>query len=193
VVPRHATKCSHDPRRDAFQRHIIDIGPDFARRAAGRDPSPFYNMERQLTDGYPNYTSVSTRSVNLKEVCRVLTTERGVNQSEVETRAAEAFGFLRKSPTVASRLEREGGRSLLTYLLPEVFVEIELDWRELAVFVLVGEPVEGKLPGGYYVDGRGRKVRWHVAAALEEGGYAESARRLKRLARSRARKQCWIR
>jgi hypothetical protein len=33
----------------------------FARRAAGRDPSPFYNLERQLTDGYDNYTSVFKR------------------------------------------------------------------------------------------------------------------------------------
>jgi len=29
--------------------------------AAGRDPSPFYNLERQLTDGYDNYTSVFKR------------------------------------------------------------------------------------------------------------------------------------
>jgi hypothetical protein len=42
-------------------REIIYIGPDSARRAAGRDPSPFYNLERQLTDGYDNYTSVFKR------------------------------------------------------------------------------------------------------------------------------------
>jgi RHS repeat-associated protein len=42
-------------------REIIDIGPDFARRAAGRDPSPFYNMERTLTDGYSGYVRVFDR------------------------------------------------------------------------------------------------------------------------------------
>ncbi len=43
-------------------RAIVDIGPDFARRAAGRDPSPFYNVERQLTAEYPNYVSAFKRS-----------------------------------------------------------------------------------------------------------------------------------
>jgi len=42
-------------------RQIIDIGPDFARRAAGRPPSDFYNMERRVTDGYDGYTKVFER------------------------------------------------------------------------------------------------------------------------------------
>jgi hypothetical protein len=42
-------------------REIVDIGPDFARRAAGRDPSDFYNMERRLTEGYPGYSRVFER------------------------------------------------------------------------------------------------------------------------------------
>ena len=54
--------------RDAMRsgREIIDIGPDFARRAAGRDPSPFYNMERRLTDGYSAYRKVFERSGRLE-------------------------------------------------------------------------------------------------------------------------------
>ena len=49
--------------KDAMRadRDMIDIGPDFARRAAGRDPSPIYNLERQLTANYDNYTSVFKR------------------------------------------------------------------------------------------------------------------------------------
>jgi hypothetical protein len=42
-------------------REMIDIGPDFARRAAGRAPSDFYNMERRVTSGYGNYTKVFVR------------------------------------------------------------------------------------------------------------------------------------
>ncbi|MFI2652610.1 hypothetical protein [Micromonospora fulviviridis] len=44
--------------RDAMRagRQIIDIGPDFARRAAGRAPSDYYSMERRVTDGYDGYT-----------------------------------------------------------------------------------------------------------------------------------------
>jgi RHS repeat-associated protein len=49
--------------KDAIRagRDIIDIGPDFARRAAGRVPSRFYNLERKLTKGYDGYTKVFQR------------------------------------------------------------------------------------------------------------------------------------
>jgi len=66
-------------------------------------------------------------------------------------------------------------------VLPEVFVEIELDWQEGAAFVLVGQPVDAQRPDGYYVDSAGRKVRWHLGAVLEEGGHTERALSLKRL------------
>ncbi|MEG1179300.1 MAG: hypothetical protein RSD42_02700 [Oscillospiraceae bacterium] len=42
-------------------REIIDIGPDFSRRSLGRDPSPFYNMERSQVKGYDNYKKVFER------------------------------------------------------------------------------------------------------------------------------------
>jgi RHS repeat-associated protein len=50
--------------RDAVKsgRDIVDIGPDFARRAAGREPSPFYNMERREVMGYENYSKVFDRA-----------------------------------------------------------------------------------------------------------------------------------
>lgn len=49
--------------RDAMRKgcEIIDIGPDFARRSAGREPSPFDGMERRVTDGYANYRRVFER------------------------------------------------------------------------------------------------------------------------------------
>ncbi len=36
-------------------RRVIDIGPDFVRRAGGIEPSPYYGMERRLLKGYPHY------------------------------------------------------------------------------------------------------------------------------------------
>ena len=36
-------------------RRVIDIGPDFARRAKGVAPSTAYGLERKLLKGYPNY------------------------------------------------------------------------------------------------------------------------------------------
>ena len=49
---------------------IIDIGPDFSRRMTrtlkGATPSsPFYNMERMVTAGYPGYTKAFERTGKL--------------------------------------------------------------------------------------------------------------------------------
>ncbi|MFW9879941.1 MAG: hypothetical protein ACFFG0_43260, partial [Candidatus Thorarchaeota archaeon] len=42
-------------------RTIIDIGPDFGRRRLGRDPSPFYKIERIAIKGYEKYKKVFKR------------------------------------------------------------------------------------------------------------------------------------
>lgn len=46
-------------------REIIDIGPDFSRRSLGREPSPFYNMERTQLKGYENYRKAFERDGRL--------------------------------------------------------------------------------------------------------------------------------
>ena len=110
---------------------------------------------------------------------RVLSTQPRTSKTEIEAHARSVFGFL-EDPLVetTNTLERESHRSLLSYVVGDVFVEIELDWRESAVFILVGEAVDGHRPSGYYVDGAGRRVRWHLSAALQEGDYAEQVRNL---------------
>ena len=42
-------------------RRVIDIGPDFARRAKGVAPSTAYGLERRLLKGYLNYERRSLR------------------------------------------------------------------------------------------------------------------------------------
>jgi hypothetical protein len=42
-------------------REIVDIGPDFQRRAASGRQSPFYEMERQTLQGYEKYLKVFER------------------------------------------------------------------------------------------------------------------------------------
>ncbi len=76
---------------------------------------------------------------------------------------------------------------MLAYLRPDLFVEVELDWRERAVFVLVGSPINGKRPDGYYVDSAGHKVRWHLSAVLDAGGCSEPAARLRELMKGSGR------
>lgn len=43
-------------------REVIDIGPDFQRRAATGRSSPFYEIERRNLKGYDNYNKAFERS-----------------------------------------------------------------------------------------------------------------------------------
>ena len=63
---------------------------------------------------------------------------------------------------------------------PLVFAEVELDWRENAVFVLVGALSNGLVPDGYYVSTDGNRTRWHLAEVLESCERRDSASELRR-------------
>ena len=63
---------------------------------------------------------------------------------------------------------------------PLVFAEVELDWRENAVFVLVGALSNGLVPDGYYVSTDGNRARWHLAEVLESCERRDSASELRR-------------
>jgi len=115
---------------------------------------------------------------------RALTSDAAQQKGEIEAHATEAFRFLESSAEATRSAEVGADRSLIAYVLPEAFVEIELDWEEWAAFVLVGQLVDGHRPDGYYVDSAGRKVRWQLGAVLEEGGHAERALNLKLLVRN---------
>jgi hypothetical protein len=62
---------------------------------------------------------------------------------------------------------------------PLVFAEVELDWRESAVFVLIGALSDGLVPDGYYVSSDGKRERWHLAEVLESCERRDSASELR--------------
>jgi hypothetical protein len=62
---------------------------------------------------------------------------------------------------------------------PVVFAEVELDWRENAVFVLVGALSDGQVPDGYYVSSEGKRARWHLSEILESCERRDSASELR--------------
>jgi len=119
-----------------------------------------------------------------------LTTDGDAGHEVLEARTADAFGFLVELGASASQ-ESDTQLSRLRFVLPPNFVEVELDWQEEALFVLVGELEDGQVPGGYYVDGRGRKVRWHLGAVLSEGGLSHDSERL-RLATRKSGRQAML-
>jgi hypothetical protein len=87
--------------------------------------------------------------------------------------AAASFGFLESSGG-ACRTD-DVHETTLGYPLGEAFVELELDWRERAAFVLVGWCQDGRIPDGYYVDSYGTVVRHHLTAVLDRGDAADRA------------------
>jgi len=82
--------------------------------------------------------------------------------------AKGAMAFLVADFGFSTEITGETSRTVLAYMLPTLFFEIELDWRENSAFLLVGLMQDGRRPDGYYVDSAGRKVRWHLATVLSE-------------------------
>jgi hypothetical protein len=90
------------------------------------------------------------------------------NSHSVEHFALSAFsdlvavhGF--RGPIIA----RDRTMTRITYVNTEVGIELELDWRDLAAFLLIVRLDGGKLPDGYYV-ANGKTCRKHLSRVIEE-------------------------
>jgi hypothetical protein len=87
---------------------------------------------------------------------------------DLETLVLDAFAFLEEEwgfnhPV----LTHERWSTTIAYLSKEIGIEIELDWRDLDVFILVTRLDQGKLPKGYYVsDGQTRRI--HLEHVLQK-------------------------
>ncbi len=74
-------------------------------------------------------------------------------------------------------VEDGASRSVVGYALDDSVFEVEFDWSEMAVFLLVCQPgPSGGRPGGYYRD-RGQLVRVHLLEALGRAGLADDGLR----------------
>lgn len=110
---------------------------------------------------------------------RVLTSDGGISRKAVESHAKEVFGSVVAGLVGPSQVERGLWSTRLPLVLSEAFVEVELDWREGAVFVLFGLLVDGRRPSGYYVDDAGQRVRWHLHEVLNEAGHEQRVNKLR--------------
>lgn len=170
-----------DALRDG--RQIVDIGPDFARRAAGRAPSDYYNMERRVTDGYDGYTKAFERSGPMSGGCRALISST-LSRDDIVTYSQEAFGFLEGVARRPVEIETESLRTVLVYTGGSITIEVELDWQEWAAFLLLCRTVDGRRPPGYYMH-EGKRMRVHFTEALADGTDQDRviARKLRSVAR----------
>jgi hypothetical protein len=93
------------------------------------------------------------------------------DDAAIETAALSAFRFLVERGGSAARLARSTATTL-AYRWPTHSIEVELDWQEWAVFVLLTDAAAGS--PGYYLDpATGHRRRMHVLTALEELGLVD--------------------
>lgn len=89
-------------------------------------------------------------------------------KSEVELFVRDKFYFLENELKLSKPLiNNDGWKTKFDYLGEELAIEVEVDWRDLDIFVLIVRLDNGKLPGGYYISG-GKKVRVHIEKILNQ-------------------------
>ncbi|MBI4356432.1 MAG: hypothetical protein HY559_00930 [Gammaproteobacteria bacterium] len=72
-----------------------------------------------------------------------------------------AFGFTKP---IANE---EYWSTSITWMLKKIGVEIEIDWRDFDIFVLIVRLENGKMPNGYYVSG-GQPCRYHLQKVISD-------------------------
>lgn len=91
-----------------------------------------------------------------------------MEKKDVEKITLDKFSYLEKQMGLSRpKISRETWKTRISYLGKETGFDIELDWRELDVFVLLVRLEEGKLPKGYYVS-QGRKCRLIIEQVLKD-------------------------
>lgn len=100
------------------------------------------------------------------EGCLVLTSNTDKKMRVVETIiellvSLYAFGFYKPQVSIGE------WSTTLTLMLSEIALEIEIDWRDFDIFVLVVRLENGKMPSGYYVS-QGRPCRYHLQKIIAE-------------------------
>lgn len=86
---------------------------------------------------------------------------------EIESLVLDKFSFLQDKFGLAKPIfNRDKWNTTVSYLSKEIGIEIELDWRDLDMFILITKLDEGKLPKGYYVSD-GKSCRVHLEKVLK--------------------------
>jgi hypothetical protein len=89
-------------------------------------------------------------------------------QKDLEESAINEFTeLLQKQGFSAPIIQRNGWMTRIDYLKDSLGIELEFDWRESDIFLLVVRLKNGTLPKGYYVES-GRKCRKHLVNIIRE-------------------------
>lgn len=92
-----------------------------------------------------------------------------IHTQKIEKNAIDSFAFLMEQSWFKKNgVKKTATGTYLTYFGDDLSVEIELDWRESGVFVLIVLMENGKLPKGYYSSKDGKVIRKHFYEVIKE-------------------------
>jgi len=88
-------------------------------------------------------------------------------REEIEQLSLQAFTFLQKEYGFKPpKIRRETWMTRMDFIYGKIAIELEIDWRESDVFLLIVRLEGGNLPKGYYVSG-GKRTRVHLLTIIE--------------------------
>lgn len=91
-----------------------------------------------------------------------------IETKSIETLTLDKFSFLQDEFGFGKPvLNKDTWNTTVSYLSKEISIEIELDWRDLDVFILITRLDNGKLPKGYYLF-NGKTCRLHLEEVLQK-------------------------
>ena len=86
-------------------------------------------------------------------------------QLEIEKWATKQFAELTNHGFSEPVIKRENWNTVINWFGTDIALELELDWREFDVFLLVVKLENGQLPQGYYVS-NGQPCRFHLSKVI---------------------------
>jgi hypothetical protein len=92
-------------------------------------------------------------------------------EREIENLVLEQFSDVVNYGFAKPIVKREKWRTTIDWFHDDVIaLEVELDWFEFEMFVLIVRLEGGKLPAGYYVS-NGKTCRFHLQQVIRERGW----------------------
>ncbi len=113
-----------------------------------------------------------------------------VEMRDIGSLAIERFSFLKDYGFHEPLFRPNNLQSRISYLSENIGIDIELDWRDPSVYVLIVRLESGKLPNGYYVSETDGKIcRIHLQKGLYNLGYRDEQINAERFYKKRKKKE----
>lgn len=92
-------------------------------------------------------------------------------RQEVENFIIQQFGILQNQYGFdAPEIRRNSWTTRIDFKKGDIAIELEIDWREFEVFLLIVRLESGEMPKGYYMSG-GKKCRLHFLTLARKRGW----------------------